>query len=267
MGRLFNGFKKLIKRCRIFYWCRITHTGWFSTIHDVDDFWIVPCPVIKLFLLSGDLGKAKSKPKFKHLFSKSRAINLLSAARLFLFGARDIWFVVALRVYFQTSLDWSNTQVGSFMALWIIAYGLIQSIAPMITHQNKKTAPDGKTALFWVILLAAVPGLIAWQLLAPIYNNEIVLVVELIIFGVIFAINSSVYSFLILAYSRKDGVSLDVGFCYMANASRRLVGTILSGVIFQWRGLEACLLIASVFLIISTIISMALPEHNHKPPA
>ena len=216
--------------------------------------------LLSLFLLTGDLGKAKSKPKFKHLFSKSRSINLLSAARLFLFGARDIWFVVALPVYFQTTLNWSNTQVGSFMALWIIIYGVVQSIAPVITRQNKKTAPDGKTALFWVILLAAIPGLIAWQLLNPSYNSETVLVVGLMIFGIIFAINSSVHSFLILAYSREDGVSLDVGFYYMANAMGRLLGTILSGIIFQWQGLEACLIIASIFLIITTFISMALPE-------
>lgn len=216
--------------------------------------------LLSLFLLSGDLGKAKSKPKFKHLFSKSRSINLLSAARLFLFGARDIWFVVALPVYFQTTLNWSNTQVGSFMALWIIIYGVVQSVAPVITRQNKKTAPDGKTALFWAMLLTAVPALIAWQLYNPSYNSETVLVAGLMIFGVIFAINSSVHSFLILAYSREDGVSLDVGFYYMANAMGRLLGTILSGIIFQWQGLEACLITASAFLIITTFISMALPE-------
>ncbi|MCW8928954.1 MAG: organoarsenical effux MFS transporter ArsJ [Gammaproteobacteria bacterium] len=214
--------------------------------------------ILSFFLLSGDLGKAKSKPRFKELLSKSRAINLLSAARMFLFGARDIWFVVALPVYFQETLNWTNTQVGSFMALWIIIYGIVQSLAPTITNRNKKAAPDGTTALFWVLLLSIIPGIIAWQLFDPLYNNEVILVVGLMIFGIIFAINSSIHSFLILAYSREDGVSLDVGFYYMANALGRLIGTVLSGVIFQWQGLEACLLVASLFLIITAFISRAL---------
>ena len=220
--------------------------------------------VLSLILLKGDLGKAKSKPKFKEIFSKSRSINLLSAARLFLFGARDIWFVVALPVYFQEVLAWSNTQVGSFMALWIIAYGIVQSLAPRITHQNNKSAPTGKTALNWVIVLSVIPAVIAWQLFAPSYDNEKILVIGLMIFGAIFAINSSIHSFLILAYSREDGVSLDVGFYYMANASGRLIGTILSGVIYQWQGLEACLIGSTVFLVITAVISKALPR-NEQP--
>jgi MFS transporter, APGE family, 1-arseno-3-phosphoglycerate exporter len=221
--------------------------------------------LLSLLLLHGDIGKSKQKPKFSQLFSKSPAINSLSAARLFLFGARDVWFVVALPVYFQSSLDWSHTQVGSFMAIWIIAYGIIQGIAPKITHLKKNHIPDGFTALFWALLLMTLPALIAWQLYFPIVdNNELIIVVGLMLFGAVFAINSSVHSFLILAYSREDGVSLDVGFYYMANAMGRLLGTVLSGAIYQWQGLEACLIASSLFLFVTVIISFSLPSHKQK---
>ncbi|MFK5894957.1 MAG: organoarsenical effux MFS transporter ArsJ [Pseudomonadota bacterium] len=226
---------------------------------------------LSITLLHRDLGKAKSKPKFKHIFSKSHAINTLSLARMFLFGARDIWFVIALPVYLQQVLNWSNTQVGSFMAIWIIAYGIVQAIAPAITNNKKSQVPDGKTALFWSMLLTMIPVLIAWQMNNPVFDNfinntkinntEIVIVLGLMLFGAIFAINSSLHSFLILKYSRGDRVSLDVGFYYMANAMGRLLGTILSGLLFQWYGLELCLIFSSVFLLMTTIISFRLPRN------
>ncbi len=220
--------------------------------------------VLSLLLLHGDIGKSKAKPKFKQLFSKSKTINILSAARMFLFGARDVWFVVALPVYFQATLNWSNTQVGTFMASWIIAYGLVQGIAPMITKNKRTKIPDGKTALFWALLLTTIPGLIAWQVYDPfVENTQLVIVAGLMIFGAVFAINSSVHSFLILSYSREDAVSLDVGFYYMANAMGRLMGTILSGLLFQWHGLVACLIASTIFLFITSMISIALPQHKN----
>jgi len=225
--------------------------------------------VVSLFLLKTDLGKAKSKPKFKHLFSKSRSINILSAARLFLFGARDVWFVVALPVFFQSVLNWSHTQVGTFMALWIIGYGVIQGFAPIITGLKKGKIPDGKTAMLWVFPLMIIPALIASSFFLNIERDylEIILVIGLLIFGGLFAVNSSVHSFLILTYAREDGVSLDVGFYYMANAMGRLIGTILSGLMFQWYGLEACLMTSSIFLFLAFIISgglkrVELPVHS-----
>ncbi len=221
---------------------------------------LVVVMILSLFLLHGDIGKSKAKPKFKQLFSKSKTINILSAARLFLFGARDVWFVVALPVYFQSTLGWSNTQVGSFMAIWVIGYGMVQGIAPKITQLKKERIPDGKTALIWAIFLMLIPAVIAWQLYYPIIgDSELIIVFGLMLFGAVFAINSSVHSFLILAYSRADGVSLDVGFYYMANAMGRLLGTILSGAIYQWQGLEACLIVSSLFLLFTVIISFALP--------
>ena len=209
----------------------------------------------------GDLGKAKAKPKFTELLSKSRAVNILSAARLFLFGARDVWFVVALPVFLGAQLGWDYWQVGGFLAAWVIGYGFVQSLAPYVTGKRKGVVPDGLTALHWAIPLIAVPALMA-LLLGQGAAPAMVVIVGLAVFGVLFAVNSALHSYLILSYAKEDGVSLDVGFYYMANAMGRLLGTVLSGWIYQTQGLAACLWVSAGFLVLTAIISRALPRHN-----
>lgn len=194
------------------------------------------------------------KPKFSETLSKSRDINLLSAARFFLFGSRDIWFVVALPVFLQSQLQWSHLQVGSFMACWIIGYGLIQALTPKITRNNQLQAPSGSALTSWVAKLALIPALIAGGLVYGL-DPAITLIIGLFAYGGIFAINSSIHSFLIVAFAQRDSVSTDVGFYYMANAAGRLAGTILSGLVYQQQGLAACLIISSLMVIISTILS------------
>ena len=214
-----------------------------------------------LVLLQRDLGKASGKPKFRDLLSKSRAINLLSAARLFLFGARDVWFVVALPVFLAQSLGWDFWQVGGFLAAWIIGYGIVQAMAPYVTGRGSGTVPDGRTAFVWALVLAAVPAAMAIAL-AQGHSPQFVLIAGLTIFGVLFAVNSSLHSYLIVSYAAEDGVSLDVGFYYMANALGRLLGTILSGWVFQVAGLGACLLISAAMVTAAAIVSIALPRHR-----
>ncbi len=214
-----------------------------------------------LVVLKGGLGKAKNKPKFTELFSKSSAINYLSAARLFLFGARDVWFVVALPVFLGTTLGWEHSSIGAFMAAWIIGYGIVQSIAPKITQRNGKTA-DGRSAALWAFALSVTPALIALGLDAQ-YPASQTLIIGLMIFGALFAINSSLHSFLIVHYAGEDGVSLDVGFYYMANALGRLMGTILSGWVFQSYGLQACLWVSAIMVLTSAMIALKLPKGNH----
>lgn len=215
--------------------------------------------ILSLVLLKKDMGKAKNKPKFTDIFSKSRAINYLSAARMFLFGARDVWFVVALPVFMVSQMDWEHSYVSAFMALWVIGYGGIQSIAPKITQRSKNHTPDGKTAFFWAALLMTTPALIALAMMNV--NLEISLLGGLLVFGALFAVNSSLHSYLIVSYADEDGVSLDVGFYYMANAMGRLIGTVLSGWVFQVAGLEACLWISTVFIGLAAVLSLALPKH------
>lgn len=212
-------------------------------------------------LLKKDLGKAKAKPKFRDLLSKSRAINILSAARFFLFGARDVWFVVALPVYLASSFGWDFWLVGGFLAAWVIGYGMVQSFAPAITGKASGQLPDGRAAFAWAVVLAGLPAAIALGL-----NSELpaqwVLLGGLMLFGALFAVNSSLHSYLIVSYAKADGVSLDVGFYYMSNALGRLIGTLLSGWVYQAYGLEACLWVSSAFVLLAALISIGLPWHR-----
>ena len=214
--------------------------------------------LISLRLLKQDLGRASGKPKFRELLSKSRAINLLSAARLFLFGARDVWFVIALPVYLSSALGWDFWLVGGFMASWVIGYGLVQSIAPRLT--GRQQVPGGRSAAGWALLLALLPAAIAVGMHLTPQNASAVLIGGLLLFGVIFAINSSLHSYLIVSYAKGDGVSLDVGFYYMSNAMGRLIGTLLSGWVYQQYGLGACLWISSAFVLLAALISLGLPR-------
>ena len=216
--------------------------------------------LMTMVLLPSGVGKMKSKPKFSHVFSNIPAINRLSAARFFLFGSRDIWFVVALPVFLYEILGWSFTLVGSFMAVWIIGYGIVQASAPKIISQSHHGhGPGAGTARLFAFVLAFVPAAIALGLKQG-WPADWVLIVGLILFGVIFALNSALHSYLILAYSDRDKVAMNVGFYYMANAGGRLVGTLLSGWVYQVQGLEACLWLSSGFVLAAALLSLRLPS-------
>ncbi|PST85973.1 MFS transporter [Photobacterium sp. NCIMB 13483] len=217
--------------------------------------------ICSLLWLDKDLGKAKSKVKFSQIFSKSRSINILSAARMFLFGARDVWFVIALPLYLGQVFGWDHLLVGGFLALWVIGYGFVQSIAPRITGKTEGIVPDGRVAFGWAMVLAVVTGVIAIALQFNWYP-QLIIIIGLMIFGAVFAVNSSLHSYLIVSYAKGDGVSLDVGFYYMANAMGRLIGTLLSGMVYQLYGLAMCLWIAFIFIMITTIISLWLPRRS-----
>ncbi|MGI2207003.1 organoarsenical effux MFS transporter ArsJ [Shewanella baltica] len=224
---------------------------------------------LSLVMLKKDLGKAKNKPKFTEIFSKSRSVNILSAARLFLFAARDVWFVVALPVYLASQLGWDHWAVGGFLAVWVIGYGIVQTLAPKITGNSQAQSqlidspPDGRSALIWASMLAFVPALIACAIQFSFYP-EASLLLGLMLFGALFAVNSSLHSYLIVSYASEEAVSLDVGFYYMANAMGRLVGTVLSGLVYQAYGLAACLWISTAFIGITAMISIKLPRQVAK---
>ena len=220
--------------------------------------------VVSIILLPAGLGKAKNKSKFTRVFSKSPAINWLSAARFFLFGSRDVWFVVALPVYLYSVFEWDFMQVGAFLAIWVIGYGIVQASAPkLIRHSHHDRGPDGATAKLWAFILALFPAAIALGLYVD-YEPQIILISGLIIFGFVFAINSAVHSYLIVALSEQDNVSMNVGFYYMANAGGRLTGTVLSGWMYQSYGLIGCLIVSSVFIIAAALLSMRLPTTSES---
>ena len=206
------------------------------------------------------MGKSKASSSARELFGKSRGVNLLAAARIFLFGARDVWFFVGVPVFLYAN-GWTFTMVGGFMALWTIFYGLTQASAPAVI----KRSADGLTAevpaaRLWSALLALVPVIIILALAAntPV-RPDIILVAGLAVFGAAFAINSSVHSYLILAYAGSEKAAEDVGFYYAANAAGRFTGTLLSGMLYQWGGLTACLAGSAIMLALCFVATMMLP--------
>ena len=205
------------------------------------------------------MGKNKASKSAKELFAKSRAINLLAAARVVLFGARDVWFVVGVPVFLYAS-GWTFTMVGGFLALWTIGYGLVQALAPQIVKRSvdglSHEVPAART---WSAILAVVPIVLAVAVYFQVPNLEWVVVGGLGLFGVAFAVNSSVHSYLILAYAGSEKAAEDVGFYYAANALGRFVGTLLSGLLYLWGGLLYPLIGSALMLIICWLVTLALP--------
>ncbi|HIK45654.1 MAG TPA: organoarsenical effux MFS transporter ArsJ [Leptolyngbyaceae cyanobacterium M65_K2018_010] len=227
---------------------------------------LIQAAVLFVILLSGwflpaDMGKIGKKVPFRQLFSKSREINTLSAARFFLFGSRDVWFVVALPVFLYEVLGWRFMQVGSYMAIWVIGYGIVQFLAPQLLRKDStgKVVPKAKTILFWTSILTAIPALIALTLMSGV-RGDIAVTGGLVVFGIVFAFNSAVHSYLVLAYTEDKDVALNVGFYYMANSGGRLLGTITSGLFFQWFGLVGCLWASSAFVLVAALITTQLPD-------
>ncbi|MEO0407338.1 MAG: organoarsenical effux MFS transporter ArsJ [Cyanobacteria bacterium P01_A01_bin.135] len=209
--------------------------------------------------LPSGMGKINAKVKFSQLFSKSREINILSAARFFLFGARDVWFVVGLPVFLYRELGWRFEQVGGFLALWVIGYGTVQALAPALLKRFGAGTPKAGTIRFWTGFLTAMPAAIALALQAGLPPGRTI-VVGLLAFGVVFAFNSAVHSYLVLAYTEDDKVALNVGFYYMANSGGRLAGTVLSGLIFQLYGLVGCLWTSALFVLLAELATLKLPD-------
>jgi predicted MFS family arabinose efflux permease len=218
-------------------------------------------------LLDEDIGKSKKKPPLRSILSKSVAINRLAAARFFLFSSRDIWFVVALPVFLDEELGWSFYGVGGFLAAWVIGYGIVQSSAPRWLRRGTGDRLDEVAAArMWSLALGVISAALA-ALVALDVAVTAVVVGGLFVFGVAFALNSSLHSYLILAYSHDDDVSVDVGFYYSANAAGRLVGTLLSGLLYLWGGLAVALWGAAAFVAITWLLTLRLPSIASTAPA
>ncbi|AKO97924.1 hypothetical protein MALG_02769 [Marinovum algicola DG 898] len=209
------------------------------------------------------LSMGRKDAKFREVISKNREINWLSAARVFLFGARDVWFVVGIPIYFYAVLS-DGTEagnraaffmIGSFMAVWTILYGAVQATAPRLLRARTRPDPEiAALARHWVAALIPVPAALAALVVisgAPAPWLTGVLVIGLLIFGALFAVNSALHSYLILAFTSDDRVTLDVGFYYMANAAGRLLGTVMSGLAYQIGGVALCLAAAALFIALS----------------
>ncbi len=236
--------------------------------------------VAVLIAMPPGLPKGRKGAKFSEVFSKSANVNRLSLARVFLFGARDVWFVVGIPVYFYAVLSDGTAEgdraafflIGAFMALWIILYGAVQAAAPRLLRADTTPERDlvGK-ASGWAWTLAAIPAALTAAALVSAQPQPwltVTLVAGLLAFGAVFAVNSALHSYLILAFTRAERVTMDVGFYYMANAGGRLLGTVLSGLTYQAGGLALMLGTATAMVALSALASGRLsPEHPRVAPA
>ena len=224
--------------------------------------------LIAVFLsLPPMMGKSKASASIRELFGKQRAINLLAAARIFLFGARDVWFVVGVPVFLY-SQGWNFTMVGTFMACWTIGYGVVQALAPkVIKRSTDGLSNEVPAARQWSFLLAFVPLVLAGAVVSGQEPIEWIVVGGLALFGFAFAVNSSVHSYLILAYAGSEKAAEDVGFYYAANAMGRFLGTLLSGVLYQWGGVSYALFGSAAMLLACWMITTALPMTRALPMA
>ena len=213
-----------------------------------------------LAALPAPSARRSAKPPFKGVLSNSAGINRLSLARMALFAARDVWFVVSVPIFLASALGWSFTGIGTFLAAWVIGYGVVQGCSPVLLRRLTDDRAPGPPA--WSPALGL--GLAAVTALIPIglrlqWPPAPVMLGGLGLFGVAFALNSAVHSYLVLAYSEADRVSLSVGFYYMANATGRLIGTLLSGVLYQWAGVSASLWGAVVLAGVAGTVALSLP--------
>ncbi|WP_137180749.1 organoarsenical effux MFS transporter ArsJ [Roseomonas sp. AR75] len=208
------------------------------------------------------MGRAKASRSAKELFAKSRGVNLLAVARFFLFGARDVWFVVGLPVFLYAS-GWTFTMVGGFLALWTIGYGVIQAAAPALVRRSEDgLSAEVPAARAWSLALAAVPAVLAMMMVTGVPRADVFVPVGLCVFGLMFAVNSSIHSYLVLAYAGSEKAAEDVGFYYAANAAGRFGGILLSGLLYGWGGLTACLTSAGAMLTVCWAFTLAFPSHR-----
>ena len=210
------------------------------------------------------MGKRDASKTAKEFLAKNRGINLLALARVVLFGARDVWFVVGVPVFLYAS-GWTFTMVGAFLALWTIGYGLVQALAPQIVRRSDDgLSREVPAARWWSAILAAITAALAVAVGMHAPQLQWVVVFGLVLFGIAFAVNSSVHSYLVLAYAGSEKAAEDVGFYYAANALGRFGGTLLSGLLYQWGGLLWALIASAMMLTACWLVTLALPVVRPK---
>jgi predicted MFS family arabinose efflux permease len=256
----FTGSKNAMKGIGFFLGGLLLETAGFRNALWLMAGFLAVILVAGMLSLPTQLGKAKASKSVSELFAKSSGVNLLAAARIFMFGARDVWFVVGLPVFLYAA-GWRFLEVGAFLALWTIAYGGVQALAPaLVTRSPDGLSREVPAARLWGLLLAAIPVVLAIAMQMPgLWRPDLIVVAGLALFGLPFAVNSSLHSYLILAYAGSAKAAEDVGFYYAANAAGRLLGIILSGLLYQMGGMVACLVGSAVMLTISWLITFLLP--------
>jgi len=189
--------------------------------------------------------KGRANARLRGVVLHDTSVLWLSGARLFLFGSRDTWFAVALPL-FLASAGWPSITVGAVLAGWVVCYGAVQAFTPSLTRASNTRAASASTARWTLsLLLPLAPAALALWFLPNIASTATVLL-AVSIYGVFFAVTSSLHSWLIVAAHDGEKLPERVGFYYAANAAGRLVGTACSGALFSAfpspeRGMAACI--------------------------
>ena len=230
--------------------------------------WLMAFLIVLIFIftmaqLPEMFGKKKASKTIKSFFSKNKVVNNLALIRIFLFGARDVWFVVALPVFLYSS-GWTFIQVSGLMAFWTIFYGFIQAVTPKIIPESESRV-IGKRLRNWMFGLSVIPVILYFVVVSETPFSVAYVIFGLFLFALLFAINSSFQSFLIVEYSSQDKTAEDIGFYYSANAIGRFVGTLLSGYLFQLGGFSYALFGSALMLIIGWIISLRFRVQDSSP--
>ncbi|CAM9245362.1 unnamed protein product [Scytosiphon promiscuus] len=250
----------------------------------VDSLWILVgiCGIfvpVGIFGMDRGLGVSPGKNiDWKSLFSKGRNVNVLSAARFFLFGSRDVWFEIGLPLFLRVELGWKRELVGLILAGYIVIYGNLQAASTKLYKNADGTSrqPTGAAAYKWAAYCSLAPLItgIATYFTHKVAESDLatalVLITGVVAFAAMFAVNSSVHSYLIVSYSNKDKVAMDLGFYYMANAMGRLVGVLVGGFLYHYTsddfGLSMCLIVACPFLVAAAAIAYRLPDPSALQP-
>ena len=202
-------------------------------------------PIAALGLRPG-LGRARGKNvTLAAMLSPAPNVRALSLARALLFGSRDLWFEVALPFYLRNEaqgLGWSRELTGALLAGFIIAYGQVQSATPRLLLRPLRQEPANKLVqVLWngvLTLVCLALALLLGAAPAPAAHSVPglagALCALLLVFCVVFAVNSAVHSYLIVRYAGSDKVAADVGFYYMSNAAGRLGGVLVSGALYEF---------------------------------
>lgn len=179
------------------------------------------------------------------------AVRWLAVSRTFLFGARDVWFAVALPMFLVSAAGLSSASVGACLSAWIVVYGFVQSAAPRLTGAREPAAGARLAAIAATLLAAPLAGLVAALdvpavAAAPLWP----LALGFGAFGALFAVVSSLHSWLVVAVAGAEDTAERVGFYYAANSVGRLAGTLASGWLYGMAatpvaGLQACLIAAA----------------------
>ncbi len=167
---------------------------------------LAPALASASLLLAPAAGRSATKPALSSVFSDDPRINWLAAGRFFLFGARDFWFAVALPVFLATELGWSFPKISGFLALWIVGYGMVQALTPRVLGRGA-TVAGARQLLGWTLPLTLPLGAVAWALREGFAAGP-TLIGGLMAFGVLFAINSALHSFLIVAYAESEKIAM-----------------------------------------------------------